>query len=213
MRDPLIKQFIGYIAQRGVPQHFHELYRNEAAAILSRCGVGAIDQLDPQDLTRVVNDAEKRLKNRQAVVAALEAFLRHWRRPPDEETSDAIPDSMVGSPAVITDGGEQHRRFVRVPFNREIDVVGSLGGNRASDISMGGLYLETRSAWNFGDVVDVNFRLRAADRQPLHMSARVVYVDPGVGVGLDFVDPPPEARRAIRRYVEDMVARREHARS
>ncbi len=205
MRDPLIQQFVAYIARRGIPEQFHELYRNEAAAILSLCGVSTLEQLDQAHIELALRDVERRMQNRKAVCAALEAFIE--RR--DQQGGSIPPTHLSASPAVTAPSGAQHRRFVRVPFNREIDVVGSLGGNRASDISMGGIYLETRSAWRVGDTVDLNFRLRPAE-PPIHVSARVVYVDPGVGAGLDFIDPPAEVRGAIRHYVESSVARREH---
>ena len=220
VRDPLIQQFVAYIQRRGVPEHFHELYRSEAAVILSLAGVSSLEQLSHDRLAASVRDAERRLQNRKAVCAALEAFLAYRAKEPSHDDSDDSDDSddegrdsIDRSPAVAHPAGNEHRRYVRVPFNREVDVVGSLGGNRASDISIGGIYLETRSAWTSGDFIDLNFRLRPADPGPLHMRARVVYVDPGVGVGLDFIDVDHKTRTAIRHYVEETISRREHARS
>jgi len=210
MRDSHIQQFVSYITQRGVPQRFHELYRNEATVILSQAGLSSLDQLDQSQLNNAVAEAERRLQNRKAVCAALEAFLSHLTQPTEAGT-DASPDSMVGSVAVQAVGGQQHRRFVRVPFNREIEVVGSLGGNRCSDLSVGGLYLETRSAWRVGDVVQLKVRLRAEDEQMLELTARVAYADPGMGVGLDFIELSRQARHAIRQYVEQMVTQRAYA--
>jgi Tfp pilus assembly protein PilZ len=211
VRETLIQQFISYIAVRGIPEEYHELYRNEAAVILSMSRVGSIEDLDAQRLKHAVKEAERRLKTRAAVVTAIEAFLRHWNTAPDQESSEGIPDSLRTSPAVLAPSAARPRMFVRVPFNRAIDVAGSRGGNRGSDISMGGLYIETRSIWNIGDVIDTHFRLHAADPEALHLSARVVYVDPGVGVGVDFIEPPAATRRAIRHYVEEIIGRRQHA--
>ncbi len=79
--------------------------------------------------------------------------------------------------------------------------------NRCSDLSLGGMYLETVQAYELGAHVELSFKLYPSDAKPLQVRAQVVYYDPGVGAGLDFVDLTPEVRSAMRRFVEEVVGR------
>lgn len=221
-----IEDFITFIARRGVPARYHQLYRDELVAVLLHAGVGSVDRLDGAALSRSVQEAQARLNNRKAVCAALDIFRRNRslprtaagqearppagqeaRPPAGQEEGDFPPDSIAGSRsvAVAASSGSEHRKFVRVPFNCEVDVDGSMAHNRSSDLSIGGMYLDTLQHYEVGAVMGIAFKLHPSDRQPLRLRALVVHFDPGVGVGLDFVDPPRHIRHVIRRFVESYV--------
>ena len=87
-------------------------------------------------------------------------------------------------------------------------MEGSLAPIRASDLSLGGLYLETRQALNAGEIIEIVFKLRADDSVPIVVRAQVVYIDPGMGVGVDFVDLAPDVAREIRYFIEDVIGGR-----
>jgi hypothetical protein len=215
MADPRIEAFLAYIDKRGIPERFQGLYRDELLNVMMQAGVGSLERLTSEDLQDSVRSVERHLQNRKAVCAALDEYLRALRQesapplqPPTTGQDRGPTDSERGSSAFPEPGNDEHRRFVRVPFNREVDMDGSLAPIRASDLSLGGMYLETRQAVEAGEVVELRFKLRAQDRLPVRVMAQVVYIDPGVGVGIDFVDLPEEAGREIRYFIEDMVAGR-----
>lgn len=209
MADPTreqVEEFIRYVSRRGVPERYHRIYRDELVAILLHAGVGTVDRLKPSDLARSVQQAQQRLNNRRAVCTALDAFLRQ-RHDPDRDEDDLPPDSIAGSRsvAVAPQQSSEHRKFVRIPFKREVDVEGSRAVNRSADLSIGGMYLDTMQVYEVGAVVNIAFKLNHSDPQPLRLQAKVVHFDPGVGAGLDFVDPPRQAQHLIRRFVESFV--------
>lgn len=216
MADPRIDAFLAYIDRRGIPERYHGLYRDEILSLLLHAGVTSLERLTPEHLADSVRAAERQLQNRKAVCAALDEYLRTLRqegapplRPPSRDEYDGAPDSARGSSAFPPPARNEHRRFVRVPFNREVEMDGSLAPIRASDLSLGGMYLETRHSVEPGEIVDVTFKLRASDATPLRVQAEVVYIDPGVGVGIDFVDLPSDVSRQVRHFIEDVISGRQ----
>jgi hypothetical protein len=213
MADPLVDGFLAYIARRGIPEKFHNLYRDELLGVLLHAGVTGVQHLSSEHLAASVRAAERQLQNRKAVVAALDEFLRTLRQqsapPLPAPDHREAPSSARGSSAFPPPGAAENRRYVRVPFNREVQVSGSVVPIRASDLSLGGMYLETRQVLEAGEIIDLAFRLRANDAMPIRLRGQVVYLDPGVGVGIDFLDAPAESQRAIRHFIEDMIAGRQ----
>jgi c-di-GMP-binding flagellar brake protein YcgR len=99
------------------------------------------------------------------------------------------------------DGQDERRKQKRIPFLKEIEVVG-LGIYRASDISIGGMYLESMLDFPAGTLLDLRFKLSDSDEKPISLQARVLYSQPSVGLGLDFVNIIPEDRERISKFVE-----------
>lgn len=64
------------------------------------------------------------------------------------------------------------------------------------DISPKGMFINTSQFFPIGSVVNVSFRLTRRDFQ-VETRAEVRYCLEGVGIGIEFVDIPPEAQRAI----------------
>lgn len=98
------------------------------------------------------------------------------------------------------DGSEQ-RKHKRVPFIQDIQVVG-VGPLRSSDISLGGMYLDTVNEFSVGSLITIRFKLLETDPEPAELQARVTYTHPSVGVGLSFHEPPPEILDRIRALIE-----------
>ena len=95
----------------------------------------------------------------------------------------------------------ERREHRRIPFNREVEVIGR-GMFLCSSLSGGGLYLETVNAIPVGTVVDLRFKLHASDADPLKIKACVVYVNERVGIGIRFVDLNLEDREEMVRFIE-----------
>ena len=209
--DDPIQQFIAYAAARGIPERFHDLYRREVVAIMLLSGATKLEQLDPIALGAAVRDAEQKLQNRRAVCVAIERYLNKLKQTSaghdGYESDDDSPDSFdwTNSSAVHKPGGNQHRKYVRVPFNGSVSVDGLPANDRAADISLGGMYIESLRHHDVGTTVTVSFKLPRGQASPLTLLASVVYSDPGIGAGLDFVTVPKEARDAIREYIEEVV--------
>ena len=67
---------------------------------------------------------------------------------------------------------------------------------RAPDISPHGIFINTSRSFPEGAVLCIEFRLTRTE-VPVKTRAEVRYCLAGVGVGVEFIDFPPEARRAI----------------
>ena len=208
-----VEAFMAYIRERGVPDEYHGTYRVDANSILREEGASSLGGLSNETLHEAVRRVEQALRNRKAVVAAVDAYRRALREGWKPQaggagSDDGIPESIrnMGSSAVASDRPGEHRRYTRVPFNGEVRVSGGMGGCRASDISIGGLYLESRRSWEEGEILELEFRLHSKE-PPLRVRGRVVFVDFGVGAGVDFVGTPRPVRHSIRRFVEAAVAR------
>jgi len=99
------------------------------------------------------------------------------------------------------DGQDERRKHKRIPFLKEIEVVG-MGIYRASDISMGGMYLESMLDFPPGTPLDLRFKLNDSDESPMVLQARVLYSQPSVGLGLGFVNIKKEDQERILKFVE-----------
>lgn len=117
---------------------------------------------------------------------------------------DTLPSARASSPAFTSPEAGEQRRYVRIPFVREIEIEGAIGRRTSADLSVGGMYVEMGSYTPVGTVLQLRFRLEQ-DQPPIHLAARVVDGDPGGGVGVTFLDASPEIQARIQRYVERAV--------
>ena len=93
------------------------------------------------------------------------------------------------------------RKNKRITFIKEVEVAGS-GTQRCSDLSVGGLYLETVASFPGGTLLDLQFKLNDSDDKPIKVQGRVLYQHPGVGVGLGFVNLLPKDREALVKFLD-----------
>lgn len=66
------------------------------------------------------------------------------------------------------------------------------------DVSTGGLFLNTPDPLVPGSHVDLSFRANPEGPE-IECSGRVVYALPGVGMGIQFIDPKGEVELALRK--------------
>jgi c-di-GMP-binding flagellar brake protein YcgR len=98
-------------------------------------------------------------------------------------------------------GQHERRKDRRVPFIKEIEVIG-VGIHRSADISIGGLYLDTHHVFPLGSQIGIRFKLNDADEQVIQVQTRVLYIHQSVGIGLGFVDIKPDDLARIVKFVE-----------
>jgi len=98
---------------------------------------------------------------------------------------------------------DERRRNERVPFHKEVEVVG-VGMHRSSEISIGGIYLITKQAFPPGNPITLRFKLHEADAQPIQVRARVLYTHKGIGIGLGFIDLNSDDLARIVKFIEQV---------
>ncbi len=77
---------------------------------------------------------------------------------------------------------DPRRRVPRVPFLKEVRVD-HLGVRRGVDLSTRGMYVETLSPYAKGVLLHVTLRF---GQESIDVTAKVVFIDPGIGMGLEF---------------------------
>ncbi|GEM_PF-3440074 len=96
---------------------------------------------------------------------------------------------------------EEQRASKRVPFIRDIEIVG-VGWRRTTDLSIGGMYIETVADFQNGTELDLRFRLTDADSEEIRVRARVLYVHPGIGAGISFLNLSPQNQEKIQAWID-----------
>jgi hypothetical protein len=102
--------------------------------------------------------------------------------------------------------GDERRSVPRVPLLTEVRIEGVTVG-RASDISARGFFLETLTPYAVGGVLTVALRI---DTDAIEAGARVVFVDPGVGMGLEFKRLSSAVRHRLDAAVHRLAKSAEH---
>lgn len=198
-----IQDFLRYIERRGIPPKYHKLYRREAVQMLRHFKRGNLDQLTEEAVEKLVADEEKRVRNLRAVSVAMRQFIQHRR---DAGVKQGPMGAPPTSSALLQPRGAQHRKYVRIPANRPVEVSGGMATSRISDISVGGVYIETMQTVPTGTILELRFRLRANDPEMLSARARVVFEDQGAGMGVDFVEPSRRFITRVQKHIEHYIA-------
>lgn len=94
---------------------------------------------------------------------------------------------------------DDQRATKRIPFIQDVEVVG-VGIRRAMDLSAGGMYIETVANFSEGSELELRFKLTAAGPE-IHVRAKVLYIHPGMGAGLCFLNLSSENEEKIRQWI------------
>lgn len=97
--------------------------------------------------------------------------------------------------------GRERRRYKRIPFHEEILIDGIMHF-KGIDISEGGLYVYTGRSFHEGRIVEVT--LPAKDDK-ITVKARVQHNQPGIGMGLHFIEMTDEQHAVIIELIEAAV--------
>src|SRR5688572_19649396 len=95
---------------------------------------------------------------------------------------------------------DERRIHKRVSFVSEVEIVG-VGVRRCSDLSVGGIYLDTTSFLPEGTLLQLRFKL-PSDERLIEVKAQSLYGVPGLGVGVCFVDLSPENLEIIKKFID-----------
>jgi CheY-like chemotaxis protein len=96
---------------------------------------------------------------------------------------------------------KENRRVKRFPLKGNILVNGKMMF-KCIDISEGGLYVYTARSFEESKVFDVTLPIK---NSPLTVKARVQHCQPGVGIGLQFIDLTDEQRTKIKRLINNLI--------
>jgi CheY-like chemotaxis protein len=96
------------------------------------------------------------------------------------------------------DGKKELRQYERFPFREDILIDGTRTCT-SMDISEGGLYISSIQSYGENDLIDVTFSFKG---EKLTVKAQVRYSQPGIGMGIKFVDLNTEQRGKIRKLIE-----------
>ncbi len=72
------------------------------------------------------------------------------------------------------------------------------------DVSAGGMFVTARYPLPIDSYLTVTFRIRLKDA-PITCRARVRYTQPGVGMGIQFLDLSDEARDKLQKFVDEIA--------
>jgi CheY-like chemotaxis protein len=94
---------------------------------------------------------------------------------------------------------KERRENNRYSFKERILINGSIVF-KSVDISEGGLYIYTGRSFERNTIVDVRFM-----RQKFTVKARIQHNQPGIGMGLQFIDLSEEQQAMIRMVVKEIL--------
>lgn len=92
------------------------------------------------------------------------------------------------------------REFPRVPLATQIHIEDSMALAYSRDLSLGGMFIETKVPCEIGTPVDLRFHLN--DEGPVVIAGALVrYLIPNMGMGVQFIDMQREDRNRIKQFV------------
>ena len=115
---------------------------------------------------------------------------------PAHVTAAQEKDAQRESPPHLSDHHER-RKYVRYPFRKEILIDGTKRCT-CSDISEFGLYISTIQSFEEQGIIEVSIPFQ---ENFLTVKAQVQYSQPGIGIGVMFVDLTDEQKRIIREII------------
>lgn len=96
----------------------------------------------------------------------------------------------------------ERRRYVRLPLG--VDVICAVGERRfkvrSLDLAQGGILLQGSGGMADGEVAEIEFSV-PGEKQPLKIMAKVARKSGPQGMAMEFIDPEPPDRAALKRYV------------
>lgn len=214
--DPLYRDFVAYLRSQRIPEIFLGAFEAEARALSHRFANVKTEALDAERLAVHLQEghraalSERALRNRAVAGKAFLDFLRvrERRRQPEPPRAPAPalplaerrPSPPPPPPPKDTPPSEK-RRYRRVPFLADVRVD-DFGLLRSADLSTGGMYLEKLTMVTRGTFVRLHFKLYSSDPETISVTARVTFVHPQFGAGLDFVEIRHDDRRRIASFVD-----------
>jgi len=98
---------------------------------------------------------------------------------------------------------KERRKHERFPFIEDILVDGTKAC-RSTDISEGGLFISAIQSFEGGEVMEVAI---PAKSEKIVTKAQVKYCQPGIGMGIAFVEADEDLRKKIRGLVDSIASK------
>ena len=99
------------------------------------------------------------------------------------------------------EGEKELRKCERFPFREDILIDGTRMSTSV-DISEGGLYISAIQSYEKNSVIDVTIPFKG---EKLTFKAQVQYFQPGIGIGVMFIDLNAEQRGKIKELIESIT--------
>lgn len=93
---------------------------------------------------------------------------------------------------------KEQREKKRVLIQESVLINGIIKAN-AIDISDEGMYINTQAEFVSGAVLELSFKLKDRD---IKIKALVQHTQPGIGIGVRFINPSPEVYSTIKNFVD-----------
>jgi hypothetical protein len=102
----------------------------------------------------------------------------------------------------------ERRGVPRYSFSTSVMLTETTRGTRlparTSELGLNGCYIDTLEPFPVGTPVWIRI---FKDREVFESAGRVLYSHPGIGMGVLFVDPKPDQRPVLERWLADLAAR------
>ncbi len=124
------------------------------------------------------------------------SYLTHTLMPQDLRQPLYVPGRRVG---------RERRTSPRYPFTATCDATEPKSGakiiGRTSDLGIGGCYIDSIGPFPMGTnlVVRIN-----RDQQTLKIQAKVVFAQPGMGMGLAFTHAEPDQQAILDQWISEL---------
>ena len=99
-----------------------------------------------------------------------------------------------------SDETQDRRRHDRFPFREDIVIDGTRMCT-SSDISEGGLYVSAIQQFEEKEVIEVSIPFRD---EKITVKARIQYCEPGIGMGIMFVDLNDDQKAMLHELIESI---------
>jgi CheY-like chemotaxis protein/Tfp pilus assembly protein PilZ len=96
---------------------------------------------------------------------------------------------------------QELRKHERFPFREDILIDGTRM-HTSMDISEGGLYISTIQTYGENDLINITLPFKG---ESLTVKAQVRYCQPGIGMGVMFIELNAEQRTKIRKLIESIT--------
>jgi hypothetical protein len=97
----------------------------------------------------------------------------------------------------MENGQQEHRKHERVPFREEV-LIDGVRVSTSLDISEEGLYISGIQSYEEQSFIEVTIPFK---EEKLQIKAQVRYCQPGIGIGVVFIDLNDEQRTKIRELI------------
>ncbi len=96
---------------------------------------------------------------------------------------------------------DNSRAQKRVPFITEVEIEG-MGVYRSSDLSIGGIYVDTLVTSKPGTLLCLRFKIQGVEEEEITVASKVMSEHKGVGMSMAFVDLSEKDQKALSSFIE-----------